>query len=175
MGAASADNQLPGNTYDGNGNPSVYGGKALSFDPQSRLTSYNNGSVTCGYREDGLRAWKQNSGGRTYFLYDKDDAVCELNTSGAVVATNSFGARGLASRHSSAGSTFYDFDLSGNVAQRLSSGAVASNDVDDASASAPPATPAAIRLRSPRNSAGIWTRTRALCVHRSTTQAQGGS
>ena len=52
---------------------------------------------------------------------------------GAVTATNTFGTNGLISRHSSVGSTFYDFDLSGNVAQRLSSsGAVAATDVDDA-------------------------------------------
>lgn len=71
------------------------------------------------YTGDGLRAWKQNSGGRTYYLYDGDDPVCELGNTGAVTAVNTFGANGLLSRHTSAGSVFYTFDFQGDVQQRL--------------------------------------------------------
>jgi hypothetical protein len=43
--------------------------------------------------------------------------VCELDSSGAVTATNTFGAAGLLSRHTSSDSLFYSFDPAGNVAQ----------------------------------------------------------
>ena len=118
----NANNQQTGNgfVYDNNGNPTTYGGTALTFDAEDRLTSY--GSVlTAGYRGDGLRAWKQTANGTTYFLYDSEVPIIELNQSGAVVATNTFGAAGLVSRHGSAGSIFYTFDQQGSVAQRLDS------------------------------------------------------
>ncbi len=35
--------------------------------------------MTAGYRADGLRAWKETSAGRIYFLYDGYDLVCELD------------------------------------------------------------------------------------------------
>jgi len=67
----------------------------------------------------GLRAWKTNSSGTTYYLYDGSTPVVELDGIGSVAATNTFGPNGLLSRHTSGGSTFYTFDLSGGVAQRL--------------------------------------------------------
>ncbi|HET6385295.1 MAG TPA: RHS repeat-associated core domain-containing protein, partial [Armatimonadota bacterium] len=45
--------------------------------------------------------------------------MVELNSSGAVTALNTFGAGGLLSRLTSAGSVFYQFDPQGNVTQRL--------------------------------------------------------
>ncbi len=59
------------------------------------------GSVlACGYNGDGQRAWKQNSSGaRTYFVYDGDEPVCELNGSGTLVAVTDFGADGVWARH----------------------------------------------------------------------------
>jgi hypothetical protein len=60
------------------------------------MTAY--GSVlTAGYSGDGLRAWKQNASARTYFLYDGIVPVVELDSTGAVTATNTFGASGLVS------------------------------------------------------------------------------
>jgi len=70
--------------------------------------------LTAGYDEDNLRAWKQDSlGHRTYFL-----GPCELDSSGNVIATNTFGPTGLLSRRTAAGSTFYTFDPQGSVNQR---------------------------------------------------------
>jgi RHS repeat-associated protein len=101
------------------------------FDPEGRMSAYGT-SQTDGYTGDGLRGWKQNSGGKTYFLYDGEQAVCELSSSGAVTATDTFGADGLISRHTSSGSVFYEFDLSGNVAERrTSSDTLASSDLTD--------------------------------------------
>ena len=96
------------------------------------MTSY--GSVlTCGYLSFGMRAWKQNSSGtRTYFLYAGSTPVCELDATGAVTATNTFGHKGLISRRVGSTSTFYTFDLQGGNAQRLdSSGNVIGSSVFD--------------------------------------------
>ena len=119
----NADNQDAAGTYDGNGNPAANSGQVLAFDPESRLTRYGN-RLACGYTGEGLRAWKQGSSGRTYFLYDGSEPVCELDSTGAVTATNTFGVNGLLSRHTGAGSAFYACDLSGNVAQRATASGV---------------------------------------------------
>jgi RHS repeat-associated protein len=115
----NADNQFTdsGFTYDGEGNPTTYAGQTLTFDPEDRMTSYGN-VLTAGYRTDGLRAWKQTANGRTYFIYDGIMPVCELNEVGAVSAVNTFGANGLISRQTNAGSVFYAFDPQGSVSQR---------------------------------------------------------
>lgn len=112
--------------YDGNGNPTTYGGTTLSFDPENRLISHGT-ALSAGYTGDGLRGWKQNATGRRYFLYDGILVVCEMDSGGNVVATNSFGAHSLVSRREGT-STFYSFDSEHNVAQRSdSSGSIVSN------------------------------------------------
>ncbi len=63
--------------------------------------------MMAGYRADGLRAWKETSSGRIYFLYDGYDLVCELDSLGNVVAAQTFGANGLVSRHENSDSVFY--------------------------------------------------------------------
>lgn len=96
--------------------------KYVAFAPENRATAFGT-ALTAGYTADGLRAWKQSSAGTTYFLYDGDQPVCELNSSGTVTATNTFGVGDLLSRNTSTGSVFYTFDPSGNVAQRLNGSA----------------------------------------------------
>ncbi len=121
----NADNQntAAGYVYDGNGNPTTYKGTAFSYDAENRVTAIGS-LLTAGYRADGLRAWKQNgSGVRTYFLYDGATPVCELNSTGTVIAVNTFGPNGLISRNSGGSSVFYTFDPQGNVAQRLNGSA----------------------------------------------------
>ena len=99
----NADNQLTntGYGYDGAGNPTTYQSHTLTFDPENRMTSYAGTTQTDGYSGDGLRGWKASSGGTTYFLYDGTQPVCEYNGSGTLTATNTFGADGLVSRHTS--------------------------------------------------------------------------
>ena len=81
-------------------------------------------SSSSGYTGDGLRAWKSSGGGTTYFLYDGEQPVCELDASGAVSFVNTFGADGLVSRRAVGNrfnhnpSTFYAFDPTGNVVAR---------------------------------------------------------
>ena len=67
-------------------------------------------------------------GPRTYFVYDGDQILCELDEAGQVVATNTWGADGLASRHTKLtdgtntfATLFYVWDERGNLAQRLDS------------------------------------------------------
>ena len=118
--------------YDGVGNPTLYKSQSLGFDPENRMTACGT-AQTDGYSGDGLRTWKQNSGVRTYFLYDGFQPVGEYDGNGNFLASNTFGADGLVSRHNAAGTTFYAFDERGNVTQRLSSNAaVQSNDLYDA-------------------------------------------
>jgi RHS repeat-associated protein len=121
-----------GFTYDFNGNPTAYNGVSLTFDPENRLTSYGS-AVTAGYRGDGLRGKKQTASGATYFLYDGTNPIIELDSSGAVAATNIFTSRGLVSRRVSTVSVLYAFDSEGNLAQRTDgSGAVLSDHFFDA-------------------------------------------
>jgi RHS repeat-associated protein len=122
--AVNADNQLTGNgfAFDGNGNPTTYQGVNLTYDDEDRLTGVA-GILTAGYREDGLRAWKQNNQGvRTYFLYDGDTLACELDASGNVTAAYGFGAAGLAQIYYPQLPTplhcSFSFDPFGNVVSR---------------------------------------------------------
>jgi len=76
-GQFNSDNQSSTTTPDGNGNPISYQGSALQFDSEDRLTSVPN-MLSAAYDGDGLRAWKQDqSGTRTYYLYDGDTPLFE--------------------------------------------------------------------------------------------------
>jgi RHS repeat-associated protein len=120
-GAANTFNNANQNTawtHDGNGNPTTYGGQTLAFDAENRMTAY--GSVlTAGYRADGLRAWKQTSGGRTYYLYDGDQPVEELDASGNKAAVTTFGPSGVLARTTASRTLLYSFDALGQMAQQI--------------------------------------------------------
>ena len=94
-------------------------------------------ALTCGYTGDGLRAWKNGYYGKDYFLYDGMQPVCEMNSSGTVIATNTFGAAGVVSRYATtyypynAGNSFYAYDERGNVAQRWNPGGTPSANSSD--------------------------------------------
>ena len=120
----NSNNQQTGTgfSYDSNGNPTAYNGVSLTFDPENRLIAHGS-TLSAGYRGDRLRAWKQTSAGRTYFLYDGSEPVVELDSGGSVIATNSFTSRGLISRRVGTASVLYTFDSEGNVAQRIDASA----------------------------------------------------
>jgi len=120
----NSNNQQTGTgfSYDSNGNPTAYNGVSLTFDPENRLITHGS-TLSAGYRGDRLRAWKQTSSGRTYFLYDGTEPAVELDSGGSVIATNTFTAQGLVSRRVGTASVLYTFDSEGNVAQRMDSSA----------------------------------------------------
>ena len=134
----NSNNQLTntGYAFDYNGNATTLRGTTLTYDVENHLTQYGT-LLTADYNGEGLRACKQTTAGRTYYLYDGSNPVCELqNNSGGyyVTAVNTFGAAGLLSRNE-IGIRFlwYQFDSEGNVAQRLdTSGTVLSTDRYDA-------------------------------------------
>ena len=128
----NAKNQNTAFTYNANGNPISYNGNTLTYDAENRLTSFGT-AMTAGYTCDGLRAWKESSSGRTYYLYSGWAPVCEMNASGTVTAVNTFGANGLLARQSGASDVFYTFDPQGSVSQVLdSTGAIAATQLYDA-------------------------------------------
>jgi RHS repeat-associated protein len=128
----NSNNQNTAVVHDGEGNPATHGRNGLGWDPENRLTAYG-ATLTAGYTTGRLRAWKQTAAGRTYFLYDGAVPVVEMDATGGVTATNTFGAGGLLSRRSGGTSVFYTFDPQGSAAQRLdSAGAVLSSHVWDA-------------------------------------------
>jgi hypothetical protein len=67
----NVDNQSAANTYDGEGNPTGYGGRPLAFDALDQMTSFGS-LLSAGYDASGLRAWKQSAqtGGKVYTFYD---------------------------------------------------------------------------------------------------------
>ncbi len=103
--------------FDGNGNMVVPGGgQPVTYDAENRMTNFNNAQETNGYFSDGLRAWNNTSSGKVFFLYDDGVPVVELNSSGSVTATNTFGPSGLVSRTAGGSTNWYTFDPQGNTA-----------------------------------------------------------
>ncbi len=125
----NADNQLllQNGSYDGEGNPSRFydlNGNAATptFDVENRLTGLGSLS-SFGYRDDGLRAWKQTpagTGSKFYYLYSGTAVIAEVDSTGKATNLFAYGAAGLTQRRGVANSsTFeYTFDPSGNLVQR---------------------------------------------------------
>ena len=113
-------NQNTAYTHDANGNPTGYKGNTLAFDVENRLTSYGS-LLTAGYRADGQRAWKQNSGGRTYFFYDGDKLLYETNATGTITAKNVWSSTELLARSTTTPNRtlLYTWDVQGNISQQL--------------------------------------------------------
>jgi|GEM_PF-1344789 len=126
-----------GFAYDVQGNPTLYRGSTIVYTPEGQATSIG-GLLTADYTAEGVRAWKQATGGsKTYFIYDGLVPIMELNAAGAVTAVNTFGAAGLVSRRTVTGagaqSVFYLFDERGNTSVRLdAAGTVLSRHAADA-------------------------------------------
>jgi RHS repeat-associated protein len=130
----NADDQFSSSSYayDGNGNPTTYGGDTVLYDPENRVTKMRSGSTVeleAGYGYDGLRAWRSEpSNALAYFLYDGDTPVVQLAGTGSNVGqvnvVNTFGPNGILSRYSqnfSGGSfeRFYAFDPQGDTAEMI--------------------------------------------------------
>ena len=98
------------------------------------MTQYAD-KLSAGYRSDGLRAWKEVNGVRTYFLYAGGQLLAELDDTGTLKTSYTYGPTGLLNRTNlqTNQETWYLFDPQGNVATRLdASGQVLSTDQYDA-------------------------------------------
>ena len=97
--------------YDGNGNPTTYKGRKCLYDPENHLTDYwktdptgsGTPDLSAAYRSDGLLAWKDVAGQRTYFIYDGDKMIGEVTNASkssvpVLTACNVWGPNGLISR-----------------------------------------------------------------------------
>ncbi|MEI7831809.1 MAG: hypothetical protein WCJ56_01225 [bacterium] len=60
------------------------------------MTQYAD-KLSAGYRSDGLRAWKEVNGVRTYFLYAGGQLLAELDESGTLITSYTWGPTGLLS------------------------------------------------------------------------------
>ena len=114
----NANNQNTVEGYDANGNPTQYFGAAVNWDAENRMTSFGT-VLTAGYMSDGMRAWKQNANGKTYFLYDGSQPVMEISSTGSTLATNTFGPSGPLARTSNGRTLLYTTDVQGNVSQQI--------------------------------------------------------
>jgi len=132
----NGNNQLnqSGFTYNGNGNPTVYKGDHLTFDPENRLTEYRNENqeilLIAGYNGNGLRASKEDGlEEKKYYLYDGEKLVAILNDSGETQTVMTWGPTGLIASND----TWYQYDLQGSVVHYMDvKGKVLSNSTYDA-------------------------------------------
>jgi RHS repeat-associated protein len=114
----NSNNQDTRFTYDLNGNPTGYKSHGLLFDDMDRMKSFD-AAFDAAYGTSNLRAFTGPSGSRTYTLFSGGVPVCEMDSSGNVVSTNTFGPTGLLSRRTGATDSFYTFDPQGSVVQTL--------------------------------------------------------
>ena len=128
----NANNQVTdaGFRYDGNGNATLFRTLALGFDVENRIVQlpdlYRRGNnvIAAGYRPDGMQAWRQDAGGRVYFLYDGGRLVAEYSAAnGSLLQYFAYSAEGLNQRRGNQHRLF-TFDPDGNLVHRLTAGSV---------------------------------------------------
>ena len=104
-----------GLSYDPSGNVSAFNGSTLSWDGWGRLTG--NGTATYAYDSAGRRIKKTVNGTSTYYLYAGGSLIAEVNASGGLVRSYTWGANGLISDYTASGasSRYYLFDGTGNT------------------------------------------------------------
>jgi RHS repeat-associated protein len=119
----NAKDQISDGTFDANGNLTAYNGATLGYDINDKLASLAVGATTMsyGYRSDGIRYFKQKSGGsKVHFLYDGSTLIAELDATGNVINNYVWGASGLTQRVTGTQSEVrgYSFDVDGNLLHR---------------------------------------------------------
>ena len=127
------DRILSTESYDANGNTTVFGSRTFTYDFANRLKSMNGGAVTLVYDGDGNRAAKTVGGATTRYLVDNLNPtgyaqVVEEVVGGAVQRTYTYGLQRINQNQPSSGTwtpSFYGYDGFGSVRQLTnSSGAV---------------------------------------------------
>jgi RHS repeat-associated protein len=132
----NSNNQWAGiDVYDGNGNPTALTDAlfeptkpalAIVYDAANRIVSVN-GTSTYTYDASGRRATRTVNGLTTYFLYDGDRLLYELNGAGSPVVEYGWAVDGLrtetSSRRTNEGVSYtwpiaYTYDPEGNVVHK---------------------------------------------------------
>jgi RHS repeat-associated protein len=110
--------------YSATGAPSTVEGQTAGYDALNHLTSIGGESNT--YTADGLLGSTTAGGSATYFVYDGDVPVGEVDGSGNVKSVNLSGPTGLVHRYdfnsyngAIVNPRFYLFDTQGNTAERV--------------------------------------------------------
>ncbi len=114
-----ANDRLPSDTYDADGNTTASGANTYAYDFENHLTSENSGAVSIVYDGDGNRVSKTASGVTTKYLVDDRNLtgyaqVLEEVSGGAVQRVYSYGLNRI-SESQAAGTSFYAYDGHGNV------------------------------------------------------------
>jgi len=119
---------VSGYIFDGNGNPTTYSGKNLTFDIEDRLVAITSPAFSAAYAPDDRRASKTASGATTYYLYDEDGGASPLleeQGTGTVSMGYGMAGDGLRARYAPAsGGLYYLFqwDPQGSLVQRQTGG-----------------------------------------------------
>jgi RHS repeat-associated protein len=114
-----ANDRLLSDTYDANGNTTVAGPNAYTYDFENHLTGENSGAVTIVYDGDGNRVSKTAGGVTTKYLIDDRNLtgyaqVLEEISGGTVPRVYTYGLNRI-SQSQASGTTFYGYDGHGNV------------------------------------------------------------
>jgi RHS repeat-associated protein len=120
--AAAPYNGLTGATalaYDNAGNLCTLGSQSITWDVWGRLAT--EGNVSCSYDALGRRVCVTTAGTPVYYLYDGGTVLCELNASGNVATSYTWGALGLISDCVQGQSRYYQFDALGDTRALFSS------------------------------------------------------
>jgi len=124
FGPYNADDQLPSENYDANGNTTATGGKTFTYDSENHLMSMN-GTVRMVYDGDGNRVAKTVGGVTTRYLVDDLNPtgyaqVVEEVVNGAVEREYTYGLQRISQNQIVANvwtPSFYEYDGAGSVRQ----------------------------------------------------------
>jgi len=115
---------MTGLSYDYAGNLTSANGMTLNYDAWGHLSSVTNtpyGTVSFAYDAFGRRVSRTVGGVTTYYLYNGSTLLAELNSSGQVTRSYTWGLLGLVSDRAFGASRFYLYDSSGSTRALLSS------------------------------------------------------
>ncbi|MCW3098461.1 MAG: repeat-associated core domain protein [Chthonomonadaceae bacterium] len=121
--SAPASGGLTGATglqYDPAGDLTAIDGHTLAYDTQGQLSGVDN-SVAYTHDSSGHMTSRTSGGQSTYYLYDGDSLVAEVDGTGAVSRAYTWGDEGLISSQTGNQPTFARFDPLGNLSGQITS------------------------------------------------------
>ena len=119
--SAPSSGGLPGATglqYDGAGNLTGLNGHSLAYNSQNQLAGVDN-SVAYTHDASGHLTSRMAGGQSTYFLYDGDSLIAEVDGTGTLTRAYTWGDEGLISTQAGPQATFARFDPLGNLSGQI--------------------------------------------------------